>query len=126
MRVFFLLTMIAGAVGIEFAAEMKVHFPNSEVTLVHSRDKLLSSEPLTDEYKAVALKLLKEGGVNVILGQRVVSETDTGSSKEVQLSNGDKISCDKVIYTAVQQGANTGFIPKEVLDDQGCIKARDT
>ena len=110
------------------AAYMKVHFPNSEVTLVHSRDKLLNSEPLPDEYKTKALDLLHEGGVRVVLGQRVLKETDIGRGKELQLSGGDVIQCDKVIYSAVQQGANSEFLHlmKDNLDDKGCIRTQET
>jgi len=115
-----------GAVGIEMSAEMKVHFPQCEVILVHSRDTLLSTEPLTDEYKSIAYNLLTQQGVEVILGQRVVDELAEGDGKVIVLSGGDTIKCDKVIYTAQQQGANTTFVPSEVLDTKGCIPTQDT
>jgi NADH dehydrogenase FAD-containing subunit len=35
----------AGAVGVEFAAEIKSYYPQIAVTLVHSRSEVLSSEP---------------------------------------------------------------------------------
>lgn len=108
------------------SAELKSHFPQSNVTLVHSRNTLLSAEPLPDEYKEIALKLVKESGVEVILGQRVQSESKSGSGIELSLSGGDTISCDKVIYTAVQQGASSDFVPKDIVDGKGCIRARDT
>lgn len=106
---------------------MKVHFPEKEVILIHSRSDLLSREPLSDEFKGIALKLLQEQGVDVRLNTRVLSESQTGSSSTtLELSSDEKLTCDKVIYTAVQQGANTSFLPKTALDEQGYVKVRDT
>jgi len=112
------------------SAEIKHLFPKSEVILVHSRTKLLSAEPLPDEYKAKALDLVQEAGVEVILGNRVLDErevTKDGHSQiELALSNGESLICDKVIYTATQQGANTQFLPRDIVDEKGCVLARDT
>jgi NADH dehydrogenase FAD-containing subunit len=113
------------------AAYIKVQFPACRVSLVHSRDALLSSEPLPSEFKAKALDLLREGGVDVILGQRVLGETDVGvgsRKKALRLSGGQVIECDKVIYSAKQLGANTDFVglSNENVDDKGCIRTRET
>ena len=108
------------------SAEMKVHFPQCEVILVHSRDTLLSAEPLTAEYKSIAYNLLTQQGVEVILNQRVVDELAEAHGRVVVLSSGETIKCDKVIYTAQQQGANTTFLPPAILDTKGCIKVQQT
>ena|ERR1700722_16884678 len=110
------------------AAYAKVQFPHCNVALIHSRDTLLSSEPLPDEFKAKALDLLLEAGVEVILDQRVLKESDAGSKKSLHLSGGQVIECDKVIYSAVQKGANTEFLglPKKNVDGKGCIRTRET
>jgi NADH dehydrogenase FAD-containing subunit len=113
------------------SAETKLHFPQSEVFLVHSRDTLLSAEPLPEEYKAKALELLQLAGVQVKLGNRVLEEKavkgDDGSSRiELSLSSGEKLICDKMVYTATQKGANTEFVPKSAVDEKGCVLARDT
>jgi hypothetical protein len=110
------------------AAYAKVQFPHCNVTLIHSRDTLLSSEPLPNEYKVKALDLLVEGGVEVILGQRVLKESDAGSKKFLHLSGGQVIECDKVIHSAVQKGANTEFLglPEKTVDGKGCIRTRET
>jgi NADH dehydrogenase FAD-containing subunit len=97
-----------GAVGIENAAELKVHFPNTEIILVHSRKQLLSAEPLSEEFKDRALQVLREEGVEVVLEERVLKEEDTDTGKRLVLSSGRTIECGKVIYSAVQKGANTG------------------
>jgi NADH dehydrogenase FAD-containing subunit len=120
-----------GAVGIEMAAKIQIEYPHCEVILVHSRDKLLSAEPLPDEYKAKALELLSITGTKVRLGQRVIGEkvleaNDQAPRTEITLSSGETILCDKVIYSATQTGASTSFIPKQARDSNGCILVRDT
>lgn len=57
------LVVGGGAVGIEMAAELKLTMPQINVVLAHSRDKLLSSEGLSDECKEVSLELLKDADV---------------------------------------------------------------
>ncbi|KAJ6127595.1 hypothetical protein N7523_003207 [Penicillium sp. IBT 18751x] len=59
-----------GAVGVEFAGKIKQYYPQSQVTLIHSQDQLLKNEPLPDEFKTQALKLLQEQGIRVIFNQR--------------------------------------------------------
>lgn len=108
------------------SAELKLHFPQSDIILVHSRDTLLSNEPLTEEYKSIAYNLLTQAGVEIRLGQRVVDAQEVAGRKELTLSNGDIIQCDKVIYTAQQQGANTGFVAQDIVDAKGCIQTRET
>ncbi|KIW00386.1 uncharacterized protein PV09_08095 [Verruconis gallopava] len=115
-----------GACGIEMSAEMKVHFPEKEIILIHSRSDLLSREPLSDEFKAIALQLLREQGVDVRLNTRLLNESASGSKRMLELSTGETLECDKVVYTAVQQGPNTGFVPEQALDEQGYVKVRDT
>ena len=50
------------------AAETKLVYPNTKVTLVHSREKLLSAEPLPDDFKDKTLALLRKGGVEAVMG----------------------------------------------------------
>ncbi|KAF2420210.1 FAD/NAD(P)-binding domain-containing protein [Tothia fuscella] len=119
-----------GAVGIELAAKVKMEYPNNEVILVHSRETLINAEPLPQEYKAKALELLLITGTHVKLSQRVLKEeqiqTVDGARIQVTLSGGETIICDKVIYSAVQKGANTEFLAQGGRDEIGCIQVRDT
>ncbi|KAG8414267.1 hypothetical protein J3459_014911 [Metarhizium acridum] len=90
-----------GAVGIECAAELKLVKPDVKVTLIHSRDKLLSSEHLSDECKDKALELLREAGVDVLMNHRLAStrevETANGPPKyELEFTNGHKIAASYV------------------------------
>jgi thioredoxin reductase len=121
---------IPGAVGIEVAAKVQLEYPNNEVILIHSRDTLINAEPLPEEYKAKALELLLITGVQVKLSHRVLAdekiETTEGSTTQLTLSGGEKLVCDRVIYSAVQKGANTGFLPNVEMDKNGCILVRDT
>ncbi|KAM4066920.1 pyridine nucleotide-disulfide oxidoreductase [Hirsutella rhossiliensis] len=116
-----------GAVGIEMAAELKLTQPSAQVTLVHSREKLLSSEGLSDECKDKALELLKEAGVDVIMNQRVVSsdkvETLDGSSKyEVKVTDGRRIFASQVIMALSNSVATSSYLPSSALDQDGYVK----
>jgi hypothetical protein len=112
------------------AAKIKLEY-NNEVILVHSRNKLISAEPLPEEYKDRAFELLSITGTQIKLGQRVTDEqvvkSEDGLTRiEITLSSGETILCDKIIYSATQKGANTLFVPKQGRDANGCILVRDT
>ncbi|KAI8844964.1 hypothetical protein BC829DRAFT_425863 [Chytridium lagenaria] len=59
-----------GAAGLETASEIKEHYPDKEVTLVHSRERYM----LTYNYglHKKAYKIVKDYGVKQILGERVI------------------------------------------------------
>lgn len=118
-----------GAVGIEMAAELKMVKPHLKVTLVHSRDKLLSSEALPDETKDVALELLKEGGVEVLMNHRLAStrdiETTDGSvKKEIEFTNGDRMFASEVFMAVSKSVPTTTYLPASVLDEEGYVHVR--
>ncbi|KAI5362738.1 putative FAD/NAD(P)-binding domain, FAD/NAD(P)-binding domain superfamily [Septoria linicola] len=117
-----------GAVGIEMAAELKVMEPQLKVTLVQSRDKLLAAEPLPDDTKDKALDLLREAGVEVILGKgRVASNstTETADGKRVQklvLQDGTSLTASHVINAVSNQVPTSDYLPKSSLDEDGLVK----
>ncbi|KAG9964769.1 FAD/NAD(P)-binding domain-containing protein, partial [Aureobasidium melanogenum] len=116
-----------GAVGIEMASEIKAVEPWQQVTLVHSRDKLLSAEPLPDDFKERSLEVLREAGVNVILGQRVIDttavQTDDGSkSWRLTLSGGQQIAAGHVITAISRSTPTSTYLPSTVLDKDGYVK----
>ncbi|KAH0353973.1 FAD/NAD(P)-binding domain-containing protein, partial [Aureobasidium melanogenum] len=116
-----------GAVGIEMASEIKAVEPWQQVTLVHSRDKLLSAEPLPDDFKERSLEVLREAGVNVILGQRVIDttavQTDDGSkSWRLTLSGGQQIAAGHVITAISRSTPTSTYLPPTVLDKDGYVK----
>lgn len=118
-----------GAVGIEMAAELKVVRPESRVTLVHSRDRLLSSEDLPDEVKDKAVELMRETGVELLLSKRVagtreVERGDGTKVTEVSFTDGEKLEASIVIMAVSKAVPSTEFLPKEALDEEGLIRAR--
>jgi apoptosis-inducing factor 2 len=115
------------------AAEVKNNYPECEVVLVHSRDRLLSAEKLPDDFKDKVLESLTEHGVQVMLGRRVVGEEQAdvktdGFAKLIKLSpGGESLFCDEVIYSSGGGNkANTGFMPGKLVDEQGCVLVRPT
>ncbi|RMZ80571.1 hypothetical protein DV737_g2892, partial [Chaetothyriales sp. CBS 132003] len=116
-----------GAVGIEMAAEIKVVMPDQKVTLIHSRDKLCSSEPLPDDFKDRCLTTLHESGVETILGQRVVS-TEISEAEhgyhiwDLQLADGSKIRAGHVIHAISRSIPTTTYLDESALDRDGYVK----
>ncbi|ROV87304.1 hypothetical protein VPNG_10399 [Cytospora leucostoma] len=118
-----------GAVGIEMATELKVVQPETRVTLVHSRDKLLSSEALPVEFKDEAIKLVKEAGVELLLEKRVagteeVEREDGKPVTEVTFTDGEKLDASVVIMAVSRPIPSTDFLPREALDAEDLIKVR--
>lgn len=104
------------------AAELKAVQPSQMVTLIHSRDHLLSSEPLPDDMKDKTASLLREGGVNVILGQRVTNISSAGATSTLTLSNGAQLTTAHVISAISKQVPSTTYLPAEALDPDGYVK----
>jgi thioredoxin reductase len=114
-------------VGIEMAAEIKLVMPTQRVTLIHSREKLLSSEPLPDDFKERSRIALEETGVEIIMGQRVL-ETIRSTSEdgvpysELRLASGATIVAGQVIYAMSKSIPSTGYMPSASLDDQQYVQ----
>ncbi|KAK1514167.1 uncharacterized protein CCOS01_14107 [Colletotrichum costaricense] len=117
-----------GAVGIEMAAELKLVEPDSKVTLVHSRDKLLSSEGLSDECKDKALELTREAGVNVLLNHRVketrkLDPLPNGRARhEIEFTNGDRLVASEVVMAISRSVPSTDYLPAAAKDEEGYVK----
>jgi len=109
------------------ASEIKVVEPWQKVTLVHSRDKLLSAEPLPDDFKERSLEVLQEAGVNVVLGQRVIGttavQTDGGTkSWRLTLSGGQQIAAGHVITAVSKSTPTSSYLPSAALDKDDYVK----
>ncbi len=116
-----------GAVGIEMAAELKVTNPDTQVTLVHSREKLLSSEDLPDETKDRALEVLRESGVEVLMSHRLASakkaENGNGAPRyDVEFTNGKVMVASEVIMAMSKSVPTTSYLPKSALTEAGYVK----
>ncbi|KAJ5746847.1 uncharacterized protein N7511_008543 [Penicillium nucicola] len=116
-----------GAVGVEMAAELKIIHPEQKITLIHSRNRLLSSEPLPNDFADRALSLLQEAGVEVILGQRVIDTTAVDTELEnrswnLTLGDGRQLKTGYVLNAISQPIPTSTYLPKEALDEEGYIK----
>ncbi|KAK4229197.1 apoptosis-inducing factor 2 [Podospora fimiseda] len=121
------LVVGGGAVGIEMAAELKLVRPELNVTLVHSREKLLSSEPLPDDVKEKTLELLREGGVEVLTGLRVKKTEEVKDEQQktfyrVTFEDGKTMLADQVSFAISRPVPATEFLGEEVKDDEGYVK----
>lgn len=118
-----------GAVGVEFAAEIKANFPSTEVYLIQSRPHLLHAEPLPNGFKQRAADILAGLGIQLLLGCRVDKSQDGGRSgfkSMLTLSNGLCLGADHVIHTNSPHVARTDFLPRKALNSQGYINVRST
>jgi len=120
-----------GAVGIEMAAELKHIKPDVQVTLAHSRSKLLSAEPLPDKVKDCALELSEQAGVEVLLNHRLASSTpvhhpDGSVAYDVEFTNGHKMVCSEVITAISNSIPSTSYLPSSALDEDGYVNVRST
>jgi NADH dehydrogenase FAD-containing subunit len=111
----------AGAVGVEFAGEIKNYYPGIKVTLIHSRNQVLSSEPLPSQVKEQVGKMLVEEGVNVILRNRACVTEQANGEFEVKLANGTVLTADFVIDSTKKGSPTTGTLSKECLNEDGEI-----
>lgn len=79
-----------GAAGVELATDAASLYPEKSVTLVHSRGVVMHR--FGKELQTAAMDALKELGVEVILGDKVVPGSADGST--VTLSSGKTVECD--------------------------------
>lgn len=105
------------------AAEIKLAQPSQKVTLIHSRSKIVSSEPLPDSFKDRALEVLHESGVETILNSRVtrISQEDSGVST-LTLADGTQMRAGHVIDAISRSSTTTGYLPSGAVDKEGYVK----
>lgn len=120
-----------GAVGVEMAAEIKELDPRQKVTLVHSRDRLLSAEPLPDDFKSRVCEVLREAGVEVILGQRVIDHKAVEASDErrtwhLTLADGTQLNAGHIMSAISKCVPTSTYLPQSALDQEGYIKIHPT
>ncbi|GAB1213997.1 hypothetical protein ATERTT37_003153 [Aspergillus terreus] len=119
-----------GAVGIEIAAEIKLLRPQTKVTLVHSRNKLLSSEALPDEFSAKTLELLQESKIELVMGARVqdtiTRKSETGTTYTLKLSDGRELTAGHVINAVSRFSPTSSYLPAASVDDEGYIRITPT
>ncbi|KAF2456378.1 hypothetical protein BDY21DRAFT_49049 [Lineolata rhizophorae] len=116
-----------GGVGVEMAAELKLVHPNIAVKLIHSRNKLMSSEPLPDGFKDRVCSVLQEAGIEVLLDKRVTDTEavdDDRSDKlfRISLADGSRIVVSHVITAISRSVPTTWYLPDAALDSNGYVK----
>lgn len=85
-----------GAVGLELAVEIREHFPEKEVTLVHSREQYMLSYKYSMHKEIV--KILNKFEVRQITGDRAIIPeggfVDDFKMIKVATKNGQEVECD--------------------------------
>ncbi|KAK5556514.1 hypothetical protein LTR46_005706 [Exophiala xenobiotica] len=97
----------AGAAGVEIAGDIKSQYPQKKVTLIHSREQLLNNfgPGLHDRAKSA----LEGLGVELYLGQRVISGLEGDNPTEVTIQSGKVLQCDALIR-CTGQSARSGLV----------------
>lgn len=113
------------------ATELKTVSPDLDVTLIHSRDKLLSSEPLPEEFKDKTLDLIRESGVKVILGHRVMETTKVEGRPgkplwKLKLSDGSSMHAGHVLGAISRSVRTSSYLPPGALDSEGQVLVSKT
>jgi NADH dehydrogenase FAD-containing subunit len=116
------LIWFAGAVGVGFSGKIKSLYPEAQVTLIHSGEKLLSQEALPGKFKCRALRLLQEQGVTVLLSERPKVTAMPDKTFLIELQSGSCMSAGFVISATSGKDLSTGFLPSSVLNVDGSIK----
>lgn len=125
------LVVGGGALGIQFATDIKNLYPSKEVTLLHSRTRVLPRYP-QDMHDAV-VDALARLGVRAVLGQRVVSWPANlgfdGTEKVVRTDAGETFAADLVLPctgTKPHSAFMAGLEPETINPANGRIAVRPT
>lgn len=108
----------SGAVAIEVAGEIAEGYPKKRVTIISGSKRLLPI--LGEKASGIALKRLKNLGVEVLLGVRVLGKNQGGKEGSVELDTGEVMEADLYI-PAVGVIPNNSFIPLALLDASGYL-----
>lgn len=110
----------AGAVGVEFAAEVAEERPDVKVTLVTPTDRVLPT--LKDGPRAKAARVLKSKGIEIVTKEAVESARFDAAANNwtVTLTTGKTMTAD-VYVTAAGVVPNNEFIPSALLDEDGWV-----
>ena len=86
----------AGAVGVELATDIKAFYPDKDVTIVHSRDRLLNK--FGKKLHDYVFGVLEEMGIDVVLGARPRLELNGGiGAQTMELKDGVTEKFDLVV-----------------------------
>lgn len=117
-----MLTTSVGAVGVEMAAELKTVSPETRVVLINSRERLLSAEPLPDEFKDQSLVMLRKGGVETMMSKRMQAVASDSEMKTVTFTDGTELRVSEVINAVSAPKPTTTYLPNEVMTSEGEVE----
>ncbi|KAI8639688.1 hypothetical protein BD408DRAFT_371256 [Parasitella parasitica] len=121
----------AGAVGLEIASEIKEHYPEKNVTLLHSRNRYLPRYKVSMD--VMIYNILKKRGVKQKLGDRVILPAEGFPLEvkpvEIQTKSGKIIKGDLAI-TCIGMSPNNSLIktiaPESINPETGFVKIKPT
>ncbi|RYP42971.1 hypothetical protein DL768_010149 [Monosporascus sp. mg162] len=119
-----LVVVGGGAAGVELAADAKDKYPEKKVVIVHSRDAVMHR--FGPGLQTTAMDGLRELGVDVITGERVVGHD--AKSGFVTFKSGRRVECDVLINCTGQRPASQLVVdlsPDSVLET-GQIRVKPT
>ncbi|KAJ7225274.1 hypothetical protein GGX14DRAFT_638002 [Mycena pura] len=116
-----------GAVGVEFAGEIKDIWPSKKVTIVHGADQLMN-DTYPSNFRKGLEKGLRDRDIHLILDD-FVDDLPSPGDTSVKTRRGNVISADLVITTRGPR-PRTDFVGKslgdDTLDERGQIKVKPT
>lgn len=111
-----------GAVGTELAGELgDVYGHSKDVTILSGSTRLLPR--LAPSKSSAAENALKQLGVKVVHNLLVTSATDINGKTNLKFSDGTERAVD-VYIPSVGDKPNSGFLPKEWLNERGFVKTK--
>ncbi|KAF9179918.1 hypothetical protein BGZ50_006585 [Haplosporangium sp. Z 11] len=120
-----------GAVGLELAVEIREHFPEKEVTLVHSREQYMLSYKYGFHEKCV--EILNKFGVRQIRGDRCIIPEggfqDDFEMRKVMTKGGKEIECDlQILCTGMtpQSDLLAKLSPSSINPNNRLVKVKPT
>jgi NADH dehydrogenase FAD-containing subunit len=103
-----------GAIGVEFAGELRDEYPEKKITIIHAQPHLLNPA-YPDKFRLRLENGLKKRNIELVLDEFVETFPESGSG-ELVLRSGKKIASDCVVHTGGPK-PNTEFIAASLGDD---------
>ncbi|KAJ7634462.1 FAD/NAD-P-binding domain-containing protein [Roridomyces roridus] len=124
-----ILVVGGGASGVQMVTDAKEYYPDKKVTLIHSREQLMSR--FHPRLHDIILEKLNKAGIEVILGQRVkmpASGVFPIGPCDVELADGSSISADVAISCigAVPLSGALATLSPSSIDERGFIGVKPT
>lgn len=100
--------------------------PDTRVILIHSRNQLLSSEPLPEDFKIQTLTLLQEAGVETVMGKRVQRTIQDKASRRqtLLLNDGSQLTVSEVMNAVSGPKPTTSYLPSVALNSNGEVNVK--